>query len=171
MGEEEEGRKKFSKTTVSGGGGIDPGKLDGGPLRFCPKGGGNFPVGPIPQTLRARSIRVVAQILIILFMILLPAGGFGASLRDELYNQPVPSLSDKMAMVTDFIRAFHVYECLVAVRIEEGVTFDIELDDPNDHVLKRMQDFLGKGLSRLKRHGFSRLSIRIGETRYIWEVK
>ena len=124
-----------------------------------------------PGTSGPRSRRIAAQTLIILVMILLPSMGFGSSLSDELYNQPVPYLNDKMAMVTDFIRAFHVYECLVAVRIEEGVTFDIELNDPNDHVLKRMQDFLGKGLSRLKSHGFSRLSIRIGETRYIWEVK
>ena len=123
------------------------------------------------KALRPRAMRRIAQTLTVLVMILLPAGGFGSPLSDELYNQPVPALYEKIALVTDFYRAFHIYECLVAVRIEEGVTFDIELSDPNDHELKRMQDFLGKGFSRLKRHGFSRLSIRIGETRYIWEVK
>ncbi len=124
-----------------------------------------------PKTLGPRSRRIVAQTLAILIMIILPAVGLGGSLGDELYNQPIPSPSEKIVMVTDFIRTFHIYDCLMSVQIEEGVTFGIELSNPNDHELKRMQDFLGKGFSRLKRHGFSRLSIRIGETRYIWEVK
>ena len=123
------------------------------------------------KALRPRSRRTVAQTLTILVMILLPSMGFGSSLSDELYNQPIPSPSEKIVMVTDFIRAFHIYDCLVAVQIEEGVTFGIELSNPNDHELKRMQEFLGKGFSRLKNHGFRRLSIRIGETRYIWELK
>jgi hypothetical protein len=171
MEEEEKSKRRSLETMVSPGHGTSPCNLEGGALSFFRKGSGNFFVGLKPKTLKTRSKRMVAQILTILVMILLPAGGFGASLSEELYNQPVPSLNEKIVMVTDFIRAFHIYECLVAVRIEEGVTFDIELNDPNDQELKRMQDFLGNGFSRLKRHGFSRLSIRIGETRYIWEVK
>jgi len=92
-------------------------------------------------------------------------------LSDELFNQPLPSLDKKIVLVTDFYRTFHVYECLVDVRIEEGVIFAIELSDPNVHELKRIKDFLGNNFSNLKKHGFSKLSIYIGKTRYIWEVK
>jgi hypothetical protein len=113
----------------------------------------------------------VAQILAILVMILLPSGGYGSPLSDELHNQPVPSLDAKIVMVTTFYRAFHVYECLVDVRIEEGITFAIELSNPNTHELKQMKDFLGNNFSNLKRHGFSKLSIWIGKTRYVWEVR
>ena len=113
----------------------------------------------------------VAQILAILVMILLPAGGYGSPLSAELHNHPVPSLDAKIVMVTAFYRAFHVYECLVDVRIEEGITFAIELSNPNTHELKRMKDFLGNNFSNLKRHGFSKLSIWIGKTRYVWEVR
>jgi hypothetical protein len=60
---------------------------------------------------------------------------------------------------------------LVDVRIEDGVVFAIELSDPNVHALKRMKDFLGNNFSNLKKHGFSKLSIYIGKTRYIWEIK
>jgi len=104
-------------------------------------------------------------------MILLPTGGFGSPLGNELYNQPVPPLYEKIVMVADFYRAFHIYECLVDVKIEDGFTFDIELINPNAHELRQMKDFLGNDFSKLKRHGFSRLSIRIGKTRYVWEVK
>ncbi len=138
---------------------------------FYWKDRGDLISGFKPKTLRPRSMKMIAQTLTILVMILLPAIGFGGSLSDELYNQPAPSLNEKIIMVTDFYRAFHIYECLVEVRIEEGLTFDIKLRNPNDHELKRMQDFLGNHFSKLKRHGFSRLSIRIGDTRYVWEVK
>ena len=74
-------------------------------------------------------------------------------------------------MVTNFYRAFHVYQCLVDVRIEEGITFAIELKNPNTYELKQMKDFLGNNFSNLKRHGFSKLSILTGETRYVWDVK
>ena len=124
-----------------------------------------------PNTLRTGSMGRVAQILAILVMILLPAGGYGSPLSDELHNQPVPSLDAKIVMVTTFYRAFHVYECLVDVRIEEGITFAIELSNPNTHELKQMKDFLGNNFSNLKRHGFSKLSIWIGKTRYVWEVR
>lgn len=164
-------RLKSSEAIVSRGYGTSPCHLDGGARSFCPKDSGNFLVGLKPKTLKTRSMRMVAQTLTFLVMILLPAIGFGSPLSDELYNQPGPSLNEKIVMVTDFYRAFHIYECLVAVRIEDGVIFDIELSDPNDQELKRMQDFLGNGFSKLKRHGFSKLSIRIGETRYLWEVK
>ena len=124
-----------------------------------------------PKTLRMRSMRRVAQILTILVMILLPTGGFGSPLGHELYNQPIPPLYEKIVMVADFYRAFHIYKCLVDVRIEDGFTFDIQLINPNVSELKQMKEFLGNKLSKLKRHGFSKLSIRIGETRYVWEVK
>jgi hypothetical protein len=124
-----------------------------------------------PKTLRPGSMRRVAQILIILVTILLPAGGFGSPLSNELYNQPVPALYEKIVMVADFYRAFRIYECLVDVRIEDGFTFDIELINPNAHELRRMKDFLGNNFSKLKKHGFSKLSIRIEKTRYVWEVK
>jgi hypothetical protein len=143
----------------------------GGALNSQQKDSGNLLMELKPKALRPGSMRRVAQILTLFVMILLPTGGFGSPLSEELYNQPVPGLYEKISLLTDFYRAFHIYECLVAVRIEEGVTFDIELSDPNDHELKRMQDFLGENFSKLKRHGFSRLSIRIGETRYVWEVK
>jgi hypothetical protein len=116
-------------------------------------------------------MRRVAQILAILIMVLLPAWAYGSSLGDELYNQPVPSLNAKIVMVTDFYWAFHVYECLVDVRIEDGITFAIELSNPNTYELKQMKDFLGNNFSNLKRHGFNKLSIWIGKTRYVWEVK
>jgi hypothetical protein len=164
-------KMKSLEAMVSLGHGPVPCRLNNGSLKFYPKDGGDLLIELKPKPLRPGSWRIVAQTLTILVMILLPAIGFGSPLSDELYNQPVPSLNEKIVMVTDFYRAFHIYECLVAVRIEEGVTFDIELSDPNDHELKRMQDFLGNGFSKLKRHGFTRLSIRIGETRYIWEVK
>jgi hypothetical protein len=124
-----------------------------------------------PKTLRPGSMIMVAQILAVLVMILLPAGGYGSPLSDELYSQPAPSLDAKIEMVTDFYRMFHLYECLVDVRIEEGITFAIELDNPNTNELEQMRDFLGNHFSNLKRHGFSKLSISIGKTRYVWEVK
>jgi hypothetical protein len=140
-------------------------------LRFYPEDSADHLTEGKPDTLRAGSMRRVAQILAILVMILLPAAGYGSPLSDELYNQPLPSLNKKIVMVTDFYRTFHVYECLVDVRIEEGVIFAIELNDPNIHTLKRMKNFLGNNFSNLKKHGFSKLSIYIGKTRYIWEVK
>jgi hypothetical protein len=124
-----------------------------------------------PKTLRPGSMRRVAQILAILVMILLPAGGYGSPLSGELHNQPVRSLNEKIVMVTNFYRTFHVYECLVDVRIEDGITFAIELSDPNTHELNQIKDFLGTNFSNLKRHGFSKLSIWIGKTRYVWDVK
>jgi len=116
-------------------------------------------------------MRGVAQILAILVMVLLPAGGYGSPLSDELHNQPPPSLNAKIVTIINFYRAFHVYECLVDVRIEEGSTFAIELKDPNTPELKQMKEFLGNNFSNLKRHGFSKLSILTGKTRYVWEVK
>ena len=116
-------------------------------------------------------MRRIAQILAILVMILLPAGGYGFSLSDELYKQPAASLNAKILMVTNFYRAFHVYESLLDVRIEEGIAFAIELSNPNAHELKQMKDFLGNNLINLKKHGFSKLSIWIGKTRYVWDVK
>jgi len=116
-------------------------------------------------------MRRIAQILAILVMILLPAGGYGFSLSDELYKQPAASLNAKIVMVTNFYRAFHVYESLLDVRIEEGIAFAIELSNPNTHELKQMKDFLGNNFSNLKKHGFSKLSIWIGKTRYVWDVK
>ena len=124
-----------------------------------------------PKTLRSGSMRGIAQILAILIMVLLPVGGYGSPLSDELQKQPLPSLNAKIVMVTNFFRAFRVYQCLVDVRIEEGVIFTIELKNPNIHELKQMKDFLGDNFSNLKRHGFSKLSILTGETRYVWEVK
>jgi hypothetical protein len=140
-------------------------------LRFYPEDSADQLTEGKPDTLRPGSMRRVAQILAILVMILLPAAGYGSPLSDELYNQPLPSLNTKIVMVTDFYRTFHVYECLVDVRIEEGVIFAIELSNPNIHALKRMKDFLGNNFSNLKKHGFSKLSIYIGKTRYIWEIK
>jgi len=142
-----------------------------GALSFYQKDSGDLLTELKPKTLRLGSMRRVAQILTIVGMILLPTGGFGSPLSNELYNQPVPPLYEKIVMVTDFYRAFHIYDCLVAVRIVEGITFDIELIDPNAHELKQMKDFLGNNFSKLKRHGFSKLSIRIGETQYVWDVK
>ncbi len=123
------------------------------------------------KTFRPGFRRGAPQILAILVMVLLPAGGYGSPLSDELHNQPLASLNAKIAMVTNFYRAFHVYECLVDVRIEEGSTFAIELKNPNTHELKQMKDFLGNNFRNLKRHGFSKFSILIGKTRYVWEVK
>ena len=140
-------------------------------LSFYPEDSGDPLTELKPKTLRPGSMRMIAQILAILVMILLPAGGYGSPLSDELYNQPVPSLNAKIVMVTNFYRAFHVYESLVDVRIEEGITFAIELSNPNTHELKYMKDFLGNNFRNLKRHGFSKLSIWIGKTRYVWEVK
>jgi hypothetical protein len=168
---EENVKRKSLGTMVNPGNGQVPCILNKESLGFYQKDSGDLLIELKPRTLRLRSMRRVAQILTILVMILLPTGGFGSPLSNELYNQAAPALNEKIVMVTDFYRAFHIYDCLVAVRIEEGVTFDIELSDPNDHALRRMQDFLGKGFSKLKRHGFSRLSIRIGETQYIWEVR
>lgn len=140
-------------------------------LSFYPEDSGDHLTQLKPKTLRPGSMGRVAQILAILVMILLPAGGYGSPLSDELHNQAVPSLDAKIVMVTTFYRAFHVYECLVDVRIEEGITFAIELSNPNTHELKQMKDFLGNNFSNLKRHGFSKLSIWIGKTRYVWEVR
>ncbi len=116
-------------------------------------------------------MRRIVQILAILGMILPPVGGYGSPLSHELYNQPVPSLNAEIVMVTNFYRAFHVYESLLDVRIEEGITFAIELSNPNTHELEKMKDFLGTNFSNLKKHGFSKLSIWIGKMRYVWEVK
>jgi len=140
-------------------------------LRFYPVDSADHLTEGKPDTLRPGSMRRVAQILAILVIFLLPAAGYGSPLSDELFNQPLPSLDKKIVLVTDFYRTFHVYECLVDVRIEEGVIFAIELSDPNVHELKRIKDFLGNNFSNLKKHGFSKLSIYIGKTRYIWEVK
>ena len=142
-------------------------------LSFFPEDSGDHLTELKTKSLRPGSMRGVAQILAILVMVmvLLPAGGYGSPLSDELHNQPPPSLNTKIVMVTNFYRAFHVYECLVDVRIEEGSTFAIELKNPNTPELKQMKDFLGNNFSNLKRHGFRRLSIRIGDTRYVWEVK
>jgi hypothetical protein len=141
------------------------------PLSFYPGDRGDHLTELKPKTLRPGSMRRVAQILAILVMVLLPAGGYGSPLSEELQNQPVPSLNAKIVMVTNFYRAFHVYECLVDVRIEEGITFTIELKNPNTPELKQMKDFLGNNFSNLKRHGFTKLSILTGKTRYVWEVK
>jgi len=168
---EENMKMKSLEAMVSPGQRPVPCKPNGGFLSFYAKGRGDRLIELKPKILRPRSMRMVAQTLTILVMILLPAGGWGSPLSDELYNEPVSSLNEKIVMVTDFFRAFHIYECLVDVRIEEGGTFDIKLRNPNPHELQRMKDFLGKHFSNLKRHGFSKLSIRIGETRYVWEVK
>jgi hypothetical protein len=141
------------------------------PLGFYPENRGDYLRELKPKTLKPGSMIMMAQILAILVMILLPAGGYGSPLSDELYSQPAPSLDAKIEMVTDFYRMFHLYECLVDVRIEEGITFAIELNNPNPHELEQMRDFLGNHFSNLKRHGFSKLSILIGRTRYVWEVK
>ncbi len=148
-----------------------PGFFDKESLSFYPDDRGDPLTEGKPKTLRPGLIGRVAPILAILVMILLPAAGYGSPLSDELYNQPIPSLNKKIVMVTDFYRTFHVHECLVDVRIEEGIIFAIELIDPNTYELKKMKDFLGNNFSNLKRHGFSKLSIWIGKTRYIWEVK
>jgi len=140
-------------------------------LSFYPGDSGDHLTELKPKTLRPGSVRGVAQFLAVLILVLLPAGGYGSPLSDELYNQPLPSLNAKIVMVTNFYRAFHVYRCLVDVRIEEGITFAIELRNPNTYELKQMKDFLGDNFSNLKRHGFSRLSILTGENRYVWEVK
>jgi len=157
--------------TASPGEGQVPWFFNKKPLSFYLEDSGDPLTELKPKTLRPGSIRMTAQILAILVMILLPAGGYGSPLSDELYNQPVPSLNAKIVMVTNFYRAFHVYESLVDVRIEEGITFAIELSNPNTHELKYMKDFLGNNFSNLKRHGFSKLSIWIGKARYVWDVK
>ena len=148
-----------------------PCNRNGGTLSFYPKDSRDRLLRIKPKALRPRPMRMVAQTLILLVMVLLPVGGLGSPLSDELYNQPVPSLNERIVMVIDFFRAFHIYECFVDVRIEEGFTFDIKLNNPNAHELKQMKEFLGKDFSNLKRHGFSKLSIQIGKTRYVWEVK
>jgi hypothetical protein len=140
-------------------------------LGFCSKDSADPLTELKPKPLKPGSMRMIAQILAILVMILLPAGGYGSPLSDELYNQPLPSLNAKIVLVIDFYRAFHVYESLLDVRIEEGITFAIELSNPNTHELEQMKDFLGKNFSNLKKHGFSKLSIWIGKTRYVWDVK
>lgn len=148
-----------------------PWSFNKGALSFYPEDSGNRITELLLESLRPGSIRKAAQILAILVMILFPAGAYGSPLSDELYNQPVPSLNTKIVMVTDFYLTFQVYECLVDVRIEEGITFVIELNTPNTHELKEMKDFLGKNFSNLKRHGFRKLCIWTGNTRYVWEVK
>ncbi len=140
-------------------------------LSFYPGDSGDHLTELKTKTFNPGSMRGVAQTLAILVMVLLPAGGYGSPLSHDLHNQPPPSLNKKIVMVTNFYRAFHVYECLVDVRIEEGSTFAIELKNPNIHELKQMKDFLGNNFSNLKRHGFSKLSIWIGKTRLVWEVK
>jgi hypothetical protein len=164
-------KMKSLATTANPGEGHFPWLFNKKSLSFYPKDSGGHLTDLEPKTSRTGSMRRVAQILAILVMILLPAGGYGSPLSDELYNQPVPALNEKIVMVTNFYRAFHVYECLVDVRIEEGITFAIELSNPNTHQLKQMKDFLGDNLSNLKRHGFSKLSIWIDKTRYVWDVK
>ena len=168
---EENMKMKSLEAMVSPGQRPVPCKPNGGFLSFYAKGRGDRLIELKPKILRPRSMRMVAQTLTILVMILLPAGGWGSPLSDELYNQPVPFLNAKIVMVTNFYRAFHVYESLVDVRIEEGITFAIELRNPNIHELKHMKEFLGNNFSNLKRHGFSKLSIWIGKTRLVWEVK
>jgi hypothetical protein len=164
-------KRKSLGALASPGNGQVPCILNKESLGFYQKDSGDLLIELKPKTLRPGSMRRVAQILTILVMILLPRGGFGSPLGNELYNQPVPPLYEKIVMVADFYRAFHIYECLVDVKIEDGFTFDIELINPNAHELRQMKDFLGNDFSKLKRHGFSRLSIRIGKTRYVWEVK
>jgi hypothetical protein len=168
---EENMKRKSLGTMVNPGHGQVPCILNKESLGFYQKDSGDLLIEWRPKTLRPRSMRRVAQILTILVMIILPTGGFGSPLGDELFNQPVPPLYEKIVMVADFYRAFHIYECLVDVRIEDGFTFDIELINPNAHELKQMKDFLGNDFGNLKRYGFSKLSIRIGATRYVWEVK
>ena len=140
-------------------------------LGFYAEDRGDYLTVSKPKTLKPGSMIMAAQIMVVLVMILLPAGGYGSPLSNELYRQPAPSLDARIEMVTDFYRMFHLYECLVDVRIEEGITFAIELNKPNAHELEKMRDFLGNHFSNLKRHGFSKLSISIGKTRYVWEVK
>ena len=163
--------RKPLEAMVNPGHGQVPSNLNEGCPACYQKDSGNLLIELKPKTLRPGSMRRVAQILAIVGMILLPTGGFGSPLSNELYNQPVPALYEKIVMVADFYRAFHIYECLVDVRIEDGFTFDIELINPNAHELRHMKDFLGNNFSKLKRHGFNKLSIRIGKTRYVWEIK
>jgi hypothetical protein len=164
-------KRKFLGGLVNAGNGQVPWFLNKEFLSFYRKSSGDLLMELKPKTLRRRSMRRVAQVLTILVMILLPTGGFGSPLSNELYNQSVPALYEKIVMVADFYRAFHVYQCLVDVKIEDGFTFDIELINPNAYELRQMKNFLGNDFGKLKRHGFSRLSIRIGENRYVWEVK
>lgn len=168
---EENMKMKSLGATANPGEGQVPWFFNKESLSFYPEDSGDPLTELKPKTLRPGSLRMIAQILAILVMILLPAGGYGSPLSDELYNQPVPFLNAKIVMVINFYRAFHVYESLVDVRIEEGITFAIELRNPNTHELKHMKEFLGNNFSNLKRHGFSKLSVWIGKTRYVWEVK
>ena len=171
MDGEENMKKKSLGAMVNPGNGQVPGMLNKESLSSYQKDSGDLLIELKPKTLRPGSMRRVAQILTILVIILLPTGGLGSPLGNELYNQPVPPLHEKIVMVADFYRAFHIYECLVDVRIEDGLTFEIELINPNAYELRQMKNFLGNDFGKLKKHGFSKLSIRIGETRYVWEVK
>jgi hypothetical protein len=162
--------RKSLGTMMNSGNGQAPCRRNAASLSSSQRGSGDRTHELNSKTLGPSSIRVVLWILTIL-VVLLPTGGFGSPLGDELYKQPVPLLHQKIKMVADFYRAFHIYECLVDVRIEEGMTFEIELNNPNAYELKQMKDFLGDDFSNLKRYGFSKLSIRIGATRYVWEVK
>jgi len=168
---EENMKKKSLGARVNPGNGQVPCILNKESLSSYQKDSGNLLIELKPKTLRLRSMRRVVQVLTILVMILLPTGGFGSPLSNELYNQPVPALYEKIVMVADFYRAFRIYQCLVDVKIEDGFTFDIELINPNAYELRQMKDFLGNDFGKLKRYGFSKLSIRIGENRYVWEVK
>ena len=169
-GEENMKKKSLGAMVNPGNGQVQCYQIEGA-LSSYQKDSGNLLIELKPKTLRLRSMRRVAQVLTILVTILLPTGGFGSPLSNELYNQPVPALYEKIVMVADFYRAFRIYQCLVDVKIEDGFTFDIELINPNAHELRQMKDFLGNNFSKLKRFGFSKLSIRIGKTRYVWEVK
>ena len=171
MDGEENMKRKSLGGLVNAGNGQVPCILNKEFLSSYQKDSGDFLMELKPKTLRRRSMRRVAQVLTILVMILLPTGGFGSPLSNELYNQPVPALYEKIVIVADFYRAFRIYQCLVDVRIEDGFTFDIELINPSAYELRQMKDFLGNDFGKLKRHGFSKLSIRIGKTRYVWEVK
>ncbi len=113
----------------------------------------------------------IRKILIVLVMIFLPASVFGSPLTKYLLDQPVPGQYEKMVIVTDFYRTFHIYPSLIDVRIEDGNTFSVELFEPDKLELTQMKNFLGQDFSNLKKYGFTKLSIQIGETKYIWEVK
>ena len=111
------------------------------------------------------------KVLIALVMIFLPSSGFGSPLSKYLFDQPAPGQYEKMVIVTDFYRTFHIYPSLIDVRIEDGGTFSVELCEPDKLELTQMKNFLGQDFSNLKKYGFTKLSIQIGETKYIWEVK
>ena len=115
--------------------------------------------------------KTIHKILIILVTILLPASVFGSPLTKYLINQPIPGQYEKIVIVTDFYRTFHIYPSLIDVRIEDGSTFIVELWEPDKLELTQMKNFLGHDFSNLKKYGFTKLSIQIGETKYIWEVK